>query len=90
MFCRCTVPYDNLEPLPKSEKPQWSLPYKHCHQLSSAQQKSALLALTDFGRLVLLIRVFVHIFICFIYLSETHFYITSLLFNKVVNGKNRK
>ncbi|XP_033606451.1 OTU domain-containing protein 4 isoform X2 [Cryptotermes secundus] len=46
---KCTVPYDNLEPLPKSEKPQWSLPYKHCHQLSSAQQKSALLALTDFG-----------------------------------------
>lgn len=88
MFCRCTVPYDNLEPLPKSEKPQWSLPYKHCHQLTSAQQKSALLALTDFGKLFL--PVFVHISTCVISLSETLFNVNSLLFNKVASGKSQK
>ncbi|XP_069695112.1 deubiquitinase otu-like [Periplaneta americana] len=46
---KCTVPYDNLEPLPKSDKPQWPVPYKHCRQLPSIQQKSAVLAFTEFG-----------------------------------------
>ncbi|KAJ9582491.1 hypothetical protein L9F63_003184, partial [Diploptera punctata] len=46
---KLTVAYDNLEPLPNAEKPQWLPPYKPCRQLSNIQQKPAVLALSEVG-----------------------------------------
>ncbi|XP_067000272.1 protein ovarian tumor locus [Anabrus simplex] len=46
--CKCTVPHDVLEPLPRGQRTQWALPYHQQRQLAMSA-KTSFLAMQDFG-----------------------------------------
>lgn len=46
---KCTVSHDVLEPLPKNQKVQWSVPYKQQRHLATLSPKTPFIALSEFS-----------------------------------------